>query len=285
MSQSRSLGKPFEISKWAVHEAYCRVKANKGAAGVDEVSIEAFEADLKNNLYKVWNRMASGTYFPPPVRAVALFRCFKSCRFHPGSSALPELLEKNQLFVIAVLITIPVIFLFVYDPAHAYYRNYYLDHFASVAACLIFASLSGRVAIRVTKVVCAIIGIAAGASLILNAFLFVPPLWDGYEGPSLSVFRSWSQAAHDTNEAARLCKMDLQRGRIIVDDLTQAGVFSRPVTIPVTYLNGQAYYIGMSVHDAAISVKANYAILECPYFDLFGVCAAGQSWENLLFHL
>jgi hypothetical protein len=103
--------------------------------------------------------------------------------------------------------------------------------------------------------------------------------------PTLSVFRSWSQAAHDTNEAARLCKMDLQRGRIIVDDLTQAGVFSRPVTIPVTYLNGQAYYIGMSVHDAAISVKANYAILECPYFDLFGVCAAGQSWENLLFHL
>jgi RNA-directed DNA polymerase len=72
MSQSRSLGKPFEISKWAVHEAYCRVKANKGAAGVDEVSIEAFEADLKNNLYKVWNRMSSGTYFPPPVRAVEI---------------------------------------------------------------------------------------------------------------------------------------------------------------------------------------------------------------------
>lgn len=72
MSQSRSSSKPFEISKWAVHEAYCRVKANKGAAGVDEVSIEEFEADLKNNLYKVWNRMSSGTYFPPPVRAVEI---------------------------------------------------------------------------------------------------------------------------------------------------------------------------------------------------------------------
>lgn len=72
MSQSRSSGKPFEISKWAVHEAYCRVKANKGAAGVDEVSIEEFEADLKSNLYKVWNRMSSGTYFPPPVRAVEI---------------------------------------------------------------------------------------------------------------------------------------------------------------------------------------------------------------------
>ncbi|MGB7357500.1 MAG: hypothetical protein WA944_05550 [Mycobacterium sp.] len=45
---------------------------NKGAAGVDQVSIEEFEADLINNLYKVWNRMSSGTYFPPPVRAVEI---------------------------------------------------------------------------------------------------------------------------------------------------------------------------------------------------------------------
>jgi|GEM_PF-1250972 len=72
MSQSRSTGKPFEISKWAVREAYQRVRANKGAAGVDGVSIAEFESDLKNNLYKVWNRMSSGTYFPPPVRAVEI---------------------------------------------------------------------------------------------------------------------------------------------------------------------------------------------------------------------
>jgi RNA-directed DNA polymerase len=72
MSQPRSSGKPFEISKWAVREAYHRVKVNKGAAGVDGVSIEGFEADLKNNLYKVWNRMSSGTYYPPPVRAVEI---------------------------------------------------------------------------------------------------------------------------------------------------------------------------------------------------------------------
>ncbi|MBB2506304.1 group II intron reverse transcriptase/maturase [Amycolatopsis echigonensis] len=49
-----------------------KLKANKGAAGVDSVSIEEFEADLRNNLYKVWNRMSSGTYFPPPVRAVEI---------------------------------------------------------------------------------------------------------------------------------------------------------------------------------------------------------------------
>ena len=53
-------------------EAYLRVKANKGAAGVDGVSIEQFERDLKNNLFKLWNRMSSGSYFPPPVKAVEI---------------------------------------------------------------------------------------------------------------------------------------------------------------------------------------------------------------------
>ena len=65
-------GKPFKILKQLVWEAYQQVKANKGAAGVDGQSIEDFESDLKNNLYKIWNRMSSGTYFPPPVRAVEI---------------------------------------------------------------------------------------------------------------------------------------------------------------------------------------------------------------------
>jgi RNA-directed DNA polymerase len=64
--------KSFEISKWAVWEAYRRVKANEGAAGVDEQSITEFEGDLKGNLYKLWNRLSSGSYFPPPVRAVEI---------------------------------------------------------------------------------------------------------------------------------------------------------------------------------------------------------------------
>ena len=62
--------KPFCISKWEVWEAYKRVRANQGAAGVDGQSISEFEEDLKNNLFKIWNRMSSGSYFPPPVRRV-----------------------------------------------------------------------------------------------------------------------------------------------------------------------------------------------------------------------
>jgi RNA-directed DNA polymerase len=64
--------KPFTIAKRLVLEAFKAVKANAGAAGVDKESIADFEADLKGNLYKIWNRMSSGSYFPPPVRAVAI---------------------------------------------------------------------------------------------------------------------------------------------------------------------------------------------------------------------
>lgn len=64
--------KPFNISKRAVWEAWEKVRANKGAPGVDGVSIAEFELDLKDNLYKIWNRMSSGSYFPPPVRAVEI---------------------------------------------------------------------------------------------------------------------------------------------------------------------------------------------------------------------
>jgi len=79
--------KPFGISKRAVYEAYKSVKANQGAYGIDEQSIEEFEQDLKNNLYKLWNRMASGTYFPKPVRAVAI----------PKKSGGTRILESQQL--------------------------------------------------------------------------------------------------------------------------------------------------------------------------------------------
>ena len=72
MSEPKPDGKSFVISKRLVWEAWRRVKANRGAAGVDEESILAFEANLKANLYKVWNRMSSGSYVPPPVRAVEI---------------------------------------------------------------------------------------------------------------------------------------------------------------------------------------------------------------------
>ena len=72
MGRSDPTDKPFAIPKQLVWEAYRRVAANKGAPGLDGQSLAAFEAGLRDNLYKIWNRMSSGTYFPPPVRAVEI---------------------------------------------------------------------------------------------------------------------------------------------------------------------------------------------------------------------
>jgi RNA-directed DNA polymerase len=67
-----SENKPYCISKWAVLRAWHKVRANKGAAGVDDVSIKEFEKKLDNNLYRIWNRMSSGSYMPPPVKRVMI---------------------------------------------------------------------------------------------------------------------------------------------------------------------------------------------------------------------
>jgi RNA-directed DNA polymerase len=72
VNQPKPTGKPFAIPKQAVVEAFRKVKANQGGPGVDGCTIEEFESDLRNRLYVTWNRMSSGTYFPPPVKAVEI---------------------------------------------------------------------------------------------------------------------------------------------------------------------------------------------------------------------
>jgi RNA-directed DNA polymerase len=72
MDELKSPVKSFEISKWEVWEAYREVRANQGAPGADGQSIEDFESEVRGNLYKVWNRMSSGTHFPSAVRAVKI---------------------------------------------------------------------------------------------------------------------------------------------------------------------------------------------------------------------
>ena len=94
VGNTSSENKSFQIPKRLAWEAYQSVKKNKGAAGVDGQSIEGFEADLKNNLYKIWNRMSSGTYFPPPVRAVEIPKphggAGRSAKSFPQVTAMPE---------------------------------------------------------------------------------------------------------------------------------------------------------------------------------------------------
>jgi RNA-directed DNA polymerase len=72
VDELKASGRPFQISKQEVWDAWLKVKGNQGAPGADGQSIEAFEVDLKGNLDKIWNRMSSGTYVPPPVLAVEI---------------------------------------------------------------------------------------------------------------------------------------------------------------------------------------------------------------------
>jgi RNA-directed DNA polymerase len=72
MTSTDTTNKPFRIEKRLVYEAYKAVRSNRGAPGVDGQTLEMFEKDLAGNLYKIWNRMSSGTYFPPSVRAVCI---------------------------------------------------------------------------------------------------------------------------------------------------------------------------------------------------------------------
>ena len=64
--------KPFDIDKWIVYEAYKKVKANGGSSGIDRIEMKTYETNLKDNLYKLWNRMSSGSYFPKPVKLVEI---------------------------------------------------------------------------------------------------------------------------------------------------------------------------------------------------------------------
>ncbi len=70
MSEEKT--KSFTVSQQMVYESYLKVCANAGSAGIDKETMEAFNQNLAKNLYKVWNRMASGSYFPPPVRTVLI---------------------------------------------------------------------------------------------------------------------------------------------------------------------------------------------------------------------
>lgn len=94
------MAKSFNISKHAVWEAYLRVKANKGSAGIDGQTMEDFEFDLKNNLYKIWNRLSAGSYFPPPVRRVEIPKSNGKLRplgIPTISDRIAQMVVKNRL--------------------------------------------------------------------------------------------------------------------------------------------------------------------------------------------
>lgn len=95
-----SKAKPFQIPKRLVYEAYKRIKANKGRSGIDDESLETFDLDLKNNLYKLWNRMSSGSYIPPPVMRVEIAKSDGGIR----PLGIPTVTDRIAQMVVKLLI-------------------------------------------------------------------------------------------------------------------------------------------------------------------------------------
>ena len=92
--------KSFEISKQLVWEAYLKVKSNQGSAGVDNVTILDFEKNLKGNLYKIWNRMSSGSYMPPPVRLIEIPKSDGKMR----TLGIPTVADKIAQMVVVMML-------------------------------------------------------------------------------------------------------------------------------------------------------------------------------------
>lgn len=95
--------KSYEISKHVVLEAFQRVKANKGAAGIDGEDLETFESNLKNNLYKIWNRMSSGSYFPPAVKAVKIPKKNGGTRILGVPTVMDRALQRSTAEVLSAI--------------------------------------------------------------------------------------------------------------------------------------------------------------------------------------
>lgn len=110
--------KPFEISRDIVWEAYRKVKANKGCAGVDDVSMKDFEENLDRNLYKIWNRMSSGCYFPSPVRVVEIPKGEKGVR----RLGIPNILDRVAQMIVKIYLE-PVVNPTFHEDSYGYRPN------------------------------------------------------------------------------------------------------------------------------------------------------------------
>ncbi len=172
---------------------------------------------------------------------------------------------------LSFLIAAPAGFLFLYDSAHNFYRSFYIHHIAVVAIAMAISAAPMRRAAVVASVIGAVSAAIAAVSILASAVLLVPPLWQGYEGPSLSIFRDWSATRKEVKALAGSCGADLNRGRIVTDDLTQDVVLTKPQTFPVTYVSLQASIAGLPIAEALQRIRPNYAILQCRNFGILNL--------------
>lgn len=110
--------KPFEIDKWLIYEAYKKVGSNRGGGGIDGITMEEFDTDLSNNLYRLWNRMSSGSYMPQPVALVAIPKP-NGCKRPLGIPTLSDRIAQMAV-VLSIMPTLDPIF---HEDSYGYRPN------------------------------------------------------------------------------------------------------------------------------------------------------------------
>jgi hypothetical protein len=165
------------------------------------------------------------------------------------------------------LFLLPIIFLFLYDSVHAFYRSFFLNFLLAILLTLSLSRLPTTGRRLMANWYFALCGTVVLASLAVNMWWFTPRLHAGYEGPSISFNRDWAGINRDVAALAQDCNMDLRKGRIVVDDMTYESVKRYPMIYAVTYLDLQADVVKISMAEVIARVRPNYAVARCASLD------------------
>jgi hypothetical protein len=175
----------------------------------------------------------------------------------------------NRREVALAAVAAPIIFLFVYDPLHNFYRAFFLNF---AAAFTIAVHLSGpgtrrhwrtiQAGLAVVVTVCAIGSFFANADWFADAFKGTPTM-PGYEGPSLSVNRDPVRLEHDVRALEAACHIDPSRGGAVVDDMTYEPLKRTPRVFPITYVNLMATLTHQTTVDVLKGAHARFALARC----------------------
>ena len=196
------------LDKWSIYAEtfrYAPKFAVRYLPGVETSS--PFVDALNISISAVLAFVAIVAVLTPVVVGFIAFRRFRS----PSHTRSICDREPLSMAIVSAFILLPIVFLFAYDGKQSFYRDFYINHFAAIGIALAVSVISTRFAAAVW-IACASIATVAVASAAANAALLVPPLWQGYEGPSLSVFHDWAGTRRDVELLARKCGADLDRG-------------------------------------------------------------------------
>jgi hypothetical protein len=171
--------------------------------------------------------------------------------------------------LVSLLLALPVVFLFFYDNEQNFYRTFFLNFLAAIALSIYWSRISFLRLRMFAFTYFALCGVVVLASLFANAAWFADRFRTapGYEGPSLSIHRNWEGIRDDVASLARDCKMDLSKGKVIVDDMTYDSLKTYPTIYPITYLALQSSIVHMELPEVIEKVSPNYAIAQCRIMD------------------